>query len=133
MGGPFTEKISDTIVDGHRKLRLHLGSTRNAISLKIIGEPQTISKALINDQPVDYDAFYNDAKTKDFFIYYYALTSQGIILELQTDSGKSFNFQITDRSLGLDKAPGFNGYTQDVIPGPGSNSNTIQVVKHFSF
>ncbi|PWT94930.1 MAG: hypothetical protein C5B52_18950 [Bacteroidetes bacterium] len=133
IGGPYAEKISDTVINGVRKLKLHIGSTRNAISLQMIGQPIKIQKILVNDQPVNFEGYYMQAEKKEFGFLYFDLTAQGVVVEFDTEAGKKLQFQITDRSLGLDKVPGFKGYPDDVIPGPNMHSNTIQVVKHFSF
>lgn len=131
--GPFAEILSDTTINGIRKLSLHLGSAREAISMKIIAEPIALHKILINGQPVNYDRFYSEAAKKQFLLFYHNLSKQGIVIDMELDAGNKFNFALIDRSIGLEKVPSFSGFPENVIPGPGTNSNTIQVVKHFSF
>lgn len=138
---PVLTIIKDTVEGSTRKLMLHLTSSRNALSMDILFSSKNIPRNIsINGKhvelaaPVDVDAKILSISGNDKYdgIAYYGLDSTGINLDFEISNSKT-EIVLIDRSLGLSGIKGFTGYAANVIPGPDRNSNTIQVVKRFSF
>ena len=133
LSAPVLAIQKDTVEGAVRKLSLHAYSTRNAISLNILISRNTNLKAIsIDGKNIQPTIFHGD--TSNYFkIAYYGLTKEGANINLEIPSNTKANIILIDRSMGLNAVKGFTGYPKDIIPGSGRTSNTIQVVKHFSF
>jgi hypothetical protein len=118
----------DTIENSIRRLTLQLKSAREAISMTMItAEKSRVSKMIINQmekQPLSSGPY--------SYLNFSGLNEKGITLEIETKSDVPFEFTLVDRSMGLPVFEGHTNYASNVIPGPGSNSNTTQVRKSFS-
>jgi hypothetical protein len=92
-----------------------------------------LKRVFIDGKPLDASIFSDSQKV--YRIPYYGLTREGVNLdiELSSLSSKAPDIVLVDRSMGLNNVKGFVPYPKDIIPGSGRNSNTIQVVKRFSF
>jgi hypothetical protein len=142
LAPPIMKILKDSVYGSTRKLSLRLNSARNAISMNILISSDNFPKNIfVNGRQADFSSFsdkdskvsYSLANQKFYKIAYYGLTRDGVILDLETSTGKKTDIVLIDRSMGLDSVKGFTAYPKDIIPGPDRASNTIQVVKSFSF
>jgi hypothetical protein len=118
----------DTVENGTRKLKLHLKSTRKAISMiMLINEKNPALKMIINE--MDNQSL---AQGPLNYLNFVGLDEKGFTLNIETKSNAPFEFTLTDRTMGLPDLENKTTYPANVIPGPGSNSNTTQVKKAFS-
>jgi hypothetical protein len=121
----------DTTENNIRKLLVHVASARNAISMWLsISANTTVSEITINGNKVNAggtgDRKYNS-------INFVGLNDQGFDIEFETKAGEPFEIVLNDRSMGLPAIAEYSGYPANVVPGPGSNSNTTQVRKKYVF
>jgi len=118
----------DTIENSVRKLRLQLKSAREGISMIMItSDKSPLTKMTINQmekQILSAGPYHS--------LYFSGLNEKGITLEIETRPDVPFEFTLIDRTMGLPAFDGITNYANNVIPGPGSNSNTTQVKKSFS-
>ncbi len=131
---PSVSIIKDTLENGIRKLTLHFNSSReNASFLNIsIADSNKVKIDSINQQQVE-TAQNGDAS------FFRAMTFTGVplngvevVFEIGID--KKLNLIVSDRSIGLPSIPGVNTtYPEDIIPAQNSNSNTLQVRRHYVF
>jgi hypothetical protein len=130
---PQLRILSDTVSEGKRKLVLNLFSQRNAISMQVfISRSAALQHVWINGVPVTTEKFYSDTSAY-YSLNYAGLDKEGITISMETKLQSPFIITLIDRSLGLTEETGYTKYPADMIPGPGSNSNTVQVVKRFRF
>jgi len=118
----------DTVENAVRRLKLQLKSIREAISITMITNGKSpITKMIINqmEKQVLSPGPYH-------YLNFLGLNEKGVTVEIETKPNVPFEFTLIDRSLGLPLIDGFTDYATNVIPGPGSNSNTTQVRKSFS-
>ncbi|HEY5824096.1 MAG TPA: M20/M25/M40 family metallo-hydrolase [Cyclobacteriaceae bacterium] len=118
----------DTVENSVRKLKLQLKSTREAISMTMITAGKCpITKMIINqmEKQLLSTGHYH-------YLNFVGLNEKGVTLEIETTPDSPFEFTLVDRSMGLPAVEGIKDYATNVIPGPGSNSNTTQVRKSFS-
>lgn len=117
----------DTVANSVRKLKLHLKSTRNAISLlMLIDEKNPALKMTING--MDQQSLTNGSFT---YLNFVGLDEKGFTVDIETKPNAPFEFTLTDRTMGLPDIENKTPYLANVIPGPGSYSNTTQVKKSF--
>jgi hypothetical protein len=130
---PQLRILIDTVSDGKRKLVLNLFSQRDAISMQVfISRSAALQHVWINGVPVTTERFYSDTSAY-YSLNYAGLDKEGITISLETKLQSPFSLTLIDRSLGLMEETGYTKYPTQMVPGPGSNSNTVQVVKHFRF
>jgi hypothetical protein len=81
-------------------VRVRLTSPRGANAISIFIEPDAeLLKASINDKPVLSRAA-AEAK-QGWYLYYYALPAEGVVLTLETNSAKPLTARVIDLSYGL--------------------------------
>ncbi|GGB00448.1 M20/M25/M40 family metallo-hydrolase [Puia dinghuensis] len=127
----------DTIENGRRMLSLHCDAPQGASSIRIVlGEHNPVEEIIVDGRQPFYEATQPRNATRDFdwhWLEYRGVGAEGIDLTLQLDPQKKCDLSVISRSLGIPALQGSNGYPPDIIPGPGNYSNTILVVKKFSF
>ncbi len=131
---PSVSIVKDTLENGIRKLTLLFNSARqNASFLNIsIADSNKVKIDSINKQQVD-TAQNGDAS---FFrtLVFTGVPLNGVEVAFEMGIDKKLNIIVYDRSIGLPSIPGVNTtYPEDIIPAQNSNSNTLQVRKHYVF
>ncbi|MGI4821488.1 MAG: hypothetical protein ACRYFV_09785, partial [Janthinobacterium lividum] len=64
-------------------------------------------------------------------LLFYAPGAGGVPLEVETTEPGDLELMVVDRSLGLPSLPGVQALPATMIPAPGYNSFTTQVLKRF--
>lgn len=97
---PRAELLSNEKNDQTSTVRVRLTSPRRANAISIFIEPDAeLLKASINDKPVLSRAA-GEAK-QGWYLYYYALPAEGVVLTLETNSAKPLTARVIDLSYGL--------------------------------
>ena len=133
LSAPSAVILKDTIVNEIRKLHLHLAFRQNALSMTIrIGKENLAGDVTVRGSA---GGIPQSNKSASLFSYvnYVGLDSLGVEVIFETTPGKPFEFSVVDRSLGLPVMVGMADRPAWIIPGVGSNSNTMQVTKKFVF
>ncbi len=127
LQAPEATITKDTTEGLIRKLKLHLKARPEAISMNlIISNKNPATKMIINQ--MDKQAISNGSP----YLSFVGLNEKGFDLDVETKAGTPFEFILVDRSMGLPAFDNLKTYDSNVIPGPGSNSNTTQVRKSYS-
>lgn len=126
---PVLSLQKDTVEGGLRKVTLHCQGRAGAISARIsLSDSCPAGRIIVDGKEVAGKA------DKYHSLEYEGLAAEGFDFMLEIDPRAPLDLSVADRSLGLPIVPGFNtAYSSTVIPGPGDNSNTVQVTKHYRF
>ncbi len=122
----------DTSYQDVRELTLLCYAMRNDVNnMGIIIDDSTLFS--VKNIQIDGKEF---KKTREAFsflnqIIFYGVPKQGFIIKFTMMANKKLGIKLFDRSMGLPAITNLTEYPDDVIPGPGFNSNTTQVEKHF--
>ena len=104
LEAPRVELIDDQKTNETRKLELRLTSPRGANAISIFFDPDAeIVNASINDKPA-LSGRLSTAK-QGWFLIYYALPPEGVVLRLETKSAKPLRARAVDLSYGLPVLP----------------------------
>jgi hypothetical protein len=132
LPAPTLSLQKDTLENGMRKVYLHCQAREDALSARILFSDSCPVYTIMVDGKEWPRAV--DRKSEYHSFNYKGLAKEGFDLILAISPKSPLDCWLTDRSLGLPEVKGFNtAYPADIIPGPGYNSNTIQVVKHYRF
>ncbi|HWK04207.1 MAG TPA: M20/M25/M40 family metallo-hydrolase [Puia sp.] len=129
---PVLSLQKDTLEDGKRKVWLHCEARAGAIATQILFSDSSPVHRIVVDGK-DLPATSNRTAEYSFFSYK-GLGKEGFDFMVEVPATSPLDLTLVDRSLGLPVIKGFNmAYPADIIPGPGYNSNTVQVIKHYRF
>jgi hypothetical protein len=134
LEAPGVELIDDQKSDDKRKLQLRLTSPRGANAISIFFDPDAeIVNASINDKP----ALSGRSATakQGWFLIYYALPPEGVVLKLETKSPKPLHARAVDLSYGLPTLPNAASPKRPpyLIPSMYFVSDAALVSKSFTF
>jgi hypothetical protein len=103
LDAPRVELIDDQKSNETRKLQLRLTSPRGANAISIFFDPEAeIVNATINERPA---LSGRSAAKQGWFLIYYALPPEGVVLRLETKSVKPLRARAVDLSYGLPILP----------------------------
>ncbi len=127
----------DTLADGNRELHLHCQAQRDGvISVSMILDGKdSVKRIVVDGKEIGASPIRKPGGKKSFrYFEYEGLGPDGFDVVFGIDPKSRLELDLFDRSLGLPPIQGLNTtYPLGIIPGPGDNSNTIQVVKHYRF
>jgi hypothetical protein len=130
---PVAELINDSSKGISRIVTLHINAARekvNYININI-DDSSKVNAISINGNR---QTVSGEGNTSLKSIGYTGVTNSGFDVVFEMPADKKLDIVVTDRSIGLPVIPGFNtAYPADIIPAQGTNVNTIQVKKSFSF
>jgi len=126
---PVLEVVHDSTVNNTRILKLHCSTREEAISIRVAFSGAGVTDVAVIG-PAGGRGNDNRLRGNFFTVNYAGLDSAGFDMVVETETGKTLEVTLTDRSLGLPFDAG-KGYRPDVIPGTGSFANTVQVTKTF--
>jgi hypothetical protein len=133
LAAPRVDLIDDQKSNDTRKLQLRLTSPRGANAISIFFEPDAeIVNASINDKPALSGR--SAAAPPGWFLIYYALPPEGVVLKLETKSAKPLRALAVDLSFGLPTLPNAAPKRPDyLIPSMYFVSDAALVSKSFTF
>lgn len=118
------EILSDSVAANERYLTVHIQPSESTNSFDLLIPTSMLTH--INDRPTNEGRSFNGLR-------YHAPDSNGVRLNLIVNPEDGLSFSISERKLGLPTELLAHPKPSFIIHGPGSTSNTIQVVKSFSF
>ena len=121
--------IKDTVYNGQRKMLVHLCHTRPGVTgLNIaIANSSKVQKIILQGKEVRVIKNINSAFVHT--ISYTGPVGEGINIAFEMEGNNKLEMTISDHSIGLPEATGFNTvFPEDVVPGRGY-SNTTMVTK----
>lgn len=132
LDAPRAELISNEKNNETTKVSLRLTSPRGANAISIFFQPEAeIVKAAINDRPV-LSRSADEAK-QGWYVYYYALPPEGVVLTLETKSTNPLSARVIDLSYGLPELSGPVKRPDYLIPSMYFVSDATLVSKSFTF
>ena len=132
LQAPVLTIRKDTTDGEIRKLTLHYEAGPGAVSASLyLDKPDTaIDLSADGRKPI----FIDGGKVRGYrWLEYYGIPGKGFDVQFDLPAGKALKVEAITRWMELPEQAGFKGYPADVIPGPGDNSNSTQVAKHFIF
>jgi len=104
LEAPHVELIDDQRNNGTKTVQLRLTSPRGANAISIFFEPDAeIVKASINEKPGLSER--PTAAKQGWFLIYYALPPEGVVLKIESKSAKPLRARVVDLSYGLPPSP----------------------------
>lgn len=127
----------DTLAGGNRELHLHCQAQRDGvISVSmVLDSKDSVNRIVVDGKAIGASSVKKPGSGKSFrYFEYKGLGPDGFDIVFGIDPKSAFELDLFDRSLGLPVIQELNTtYPLGIIPGPGDNSNTTQVVKHYRF
>ena len=131
LDSPTLTVLRDTIDNGVRKLTLHCRAIAGAVSVHMDLDKKDPALNILVDGKL---AAQNSGKKHAYtWLDYQGVTNEGFDVLFELEPAKPFGIDLLSRSMGLPALQGFHGYPPGIIPGPGDNSNTTVVARHYTF
>lgn len=129
---PFEAPHAEVISRENNTLRLRLSSPRGANAISIFFEPDAeLVKAAVNDKAVLSRT--SAEVNKGWYLYYYALPPEGVVLTVERNSAKPLTVRVIDLSYGLPPVNGLLKRPDQFIPSMYFVSDATLVGKSFTF
>lgn len=128
---PLASLISDAVIDGKRRLRIHFSdSAENLARIEIVvGDSAKVIILNIDGKEVTQSDDINNSS-----IIYQGVPANGFDVAFEMEAGKKLSLLLTGVNIGLPTLPGINTtYPPGIIPSTGINPNTTQIGKHYNF
>jgi hypothetical protein len=129
LEAPMLKVLGDTTIEGVRRISVHCTAAAGTVSVKLVlsngicvgvdGRPAPVSHPARSGPELNYIGIPDNGFDAGF--------------ELKEAAGGHFEIEAIGRTIGLEGVAGFKGYPENVIPGPGYQSNSVQVARRYSF
>ena len=137
LAAPAVDLIDDSTSNGIRVLRMRIKSVRQAPIISIQADANTeVLEAGINGKRVERAETMPQAKNRNpWMLYYFALPTEGIELDLQVKPAQPISLRVIDQSYGLPEIPAlvFKKRPDYMMPALFPFSDSTIVSKSFSF
>jgi hypothetical protein len=137
LAAPILTVQKDTLVNGNRELYLHCQPQRDDVisAVMVLDGKDSINRIIVDGKEVAISPKKgSNDKNSLHYLVYKGLSPDGFDVMFGINPKSPFELDLFDRSMGLPILQGLNtSYPRGIIPGPGDNSNTTQVIKHYRF